>query len=95
MVLAKGQTRRPMERNGADAGPYIHGQLIRSKGATLIQWRKITLLNKGYLNNYTSICITKVVLDLYLTLYKIKKESQIKSKTRKCKIFRKNMKKSS
>ena len=45
-----------MEKDRAELDPRKYSQLIFDKGTKATQWRKDSLFNKWYHNNWTSTC---------------------------------------
>ena len=64
--------------NRIEIKPHINGQLIFDKGAKNIQWRKESLFNKWFWENWTAKC-NGMKEENYLTPYTILTQNGLKT----------------
>ena len=67
MVLAQNQTQINETEKSPEVSPHLHGQLSYNKGSKNTQWRKDSVFNKLYWENWIPTC-KSMKLDQFLTL---------------------------
>ena len=67
MVLAQNQTQINETEKSPEVSPHLHGQLSYNRGSKNTQWRKDSVFNKLYWENWIPTC-KSMKLDQFLTL---------------------------